>query len=326
MSVFPNSILPVNPEASPEARALLERIYEISGIKTLAGQHNTPAQLSEYSDQAEQITGKYPALWGQDFGFTADDMDGVIYRQAVMDEAKRQYAAGSIITLMWHAVRPTEDEPVTFKESICGKVTDDEWSDLLTPGTEIYDRWEGQVDTIAAFLTQLRDAKIPVLWRPYHEMNGDWFWWGMKTGERGYKALYAQLYDRPTRFHSLNNLLWVWNANAPASHILPYAACYPGAEFVDILATDVYRNDYQQSHYDDLVTLAAGKPVALGEVGPVPTAEVLQSQTRWAWFMVWTGQLTRENSLETVRATYNCPRVLTRADISDWHGAALAAG
>jgi mannan endo-1,4-beta-mannosidase len=112
--------------------------------------------------------------------------------------------------------------------------------------------------------------------------------------------------------HGLHNLLWVWNANAPASHLLPYPDCYPGAEYVDVLATDVYRNDYLQSHHDDLVTLAAGKPVALGEVGVLPTPAILAAQPQWAWFMTWTNFLTNENTPEAVRELFHSPRVINR--------------
>lgn len=307
-----NFYAPINPKATPEARALLTYLYSLSGKSTLSGQHNTPAHLSQYSDQAAEIAGKYPALWGQDMGFTADDMDGIIYRQAVMDEAKRQHAAGSIITLMWHTVPPTEDEPGTFKESVCGQITDEDWRELVTPGTPLHQRWTAQVDTIAAFLAQLRDARIPILWRPYHEMNGGWFWWGKRSGPNGYALLWKQMYDRLVNVHELHNLLWVWNPNAPSSHLLPYPDCFPGIEWVDALATDVYRNNYLQSHHDDLVELAQGKPVALGEVGQLPTPEILEQQPEWAWFMVWTGHITSENTPEAVKEIYDSPRVLAR--------------
>ena len=123
---------------------------------------------------------------------------------------------------------------------------------MLTPGTETYTRWARQADVIAGFLTQLKDAHIPVLWRPYHEMNGDWFWWGKRGGPNGYAALYRQMYDRFVHVHHLDNLLWVWNANAPAPHILPYPECYPGHEYVDVLATDMcIGGSFHQSHYDD---------------------------------------------------------------------------
>src|ERR1700722_18607948 len=105
-------------------------LVSLKSQHTLSGQHNFPNTGSLYSDQAAQIAGKYPALWGQDFGFSGgDDKDSILARQAVVDEAKRQHALGSVITLMWHAVRPTEDEPVTFAESIQGSVSDSEWRD-----------------------------------------------------------------------------------------------------------------------------------------------------------------------------------------------------
>jgi len=94
---------------------------------------------------------------------------------------------------MWHAVRPTEDEPVTFRESIQGELIDQEWQDLITAGTEINERWKSQVDVIVWFLKQLRNANVPVLWRPYHEMNGDWFWWGRKAGDAGAEKLAIQV-------------------------------------------------------------------------------------------------------------------------------------
>ena len=274
------TIPPVNPNASPAARRLLARISAVAGSRIFSGQHNTPRELSFYSDQAHEITGSYPAIWGQDFGFSEDgDMDGVNFRQAVIDEAKKQHAAGSIITLMWHAVRPTEEEPVTFLDSICNGMLDaSDWDDLLTGGTAVHDRWVRQVDVIAEFLAQLRDANVPALLRPYHEFNGDCFWWGGRPGPRGHAALYRQLYERFVSVHHLDNLVWVWNANAPRSDAAPYAGFYPGHDVVDILAADVYANDYRQSHHDELLGLAAGRPIALGEVGVLPTLAILHSQ------------------------------------------------
>lgn len=191
---------------------------------------------------------------------------------------KKQNAAGSNITLMWHAVRPTEDEPVTFLDSICnGMLNQSDWDDLLTEGTEVHTRWVRQVDTIAAFLAQLRDADIPVLWRRCHKLNGDWFWWGGRGGSCGYAALHRQLCGRFVSVHYLDTLVWVWNTNAPRSNAAPYAGFYAGHDVVDILAADVYANDYGQSHHDELLDLADGRPIALGEMGVLPTAAILDS-------------------------------------------------
>lgn len=306
-----------DPNVTQEAQDLLDFIYDISGKQILSGQHNYPADRADCSGQAAAIAGKYPALWGQDFGFSKDDKDATSHRQATIDEAKVQHAAGAVITLMWHAVRPIEDEPVTFKEGVCGKLTDVEWNDLLTPGTATHIRWERQVDVVAFFLKQLCDANIPVLWRPYHEMNGDWFWWGYRTGAQGYTALWKMLFQRLTIYHDLHNLIWVWNNNAPRGTVLPFPDCFPGHDCVDILATDVYGSDYKQSHYNDLLSLAEGKPIALGEVGGLPTPEILDAQPNWAWFMVWTSHITNANTPEEVRAIYDYPRTLNRPARTD---------
>jgi len=107
-----------------------------------------------------------------------------------------------------------DDEPVTFRDSVQGHLTDFEWRELLTPGSALNRRWCAQVDVIAGYLKQLQAAHVPVLWRPYHEVNGDWFWWGGRKGKDGSAALYRQLYDRFVNRHHLDNLVWVWNAGA----------------------------------------------------------------------------------------------------------------
>lgn len=283
-----NSIKPVTPDASPEAQKLLEYIYGISGSYTLTGQHNVPLVGSLRLPAVQKMTEKYPAVFGMDFGFSEPGTwDGINYRQQLVDEAIRRFSEGFIVTLMWHAVRPIEDEPVNFRESIQGELTDDEWQDLITPGTEINEKWKSQVDVIAFFLKQLRDADVPVLWRPYHEMNGDWFWWGKKNGEDGYKKLYRMLFDRLTKFHKLNNLIWVFNANEVKLGVDDYETYYPGDDVVDILATDVYTEGFNDMNYEQLLALAKDKPIALGEVGAVPSVDILINQPKWTWFMVW---------------------------------------
>ena len=117
--------------------------------------------------------------------------------------------------MMWHAVRPTDPETAGWKESVQNQLTEAQWKELVTPGTPLHRRWLAQVDGIPGYLKRLQRKKVPVLWRPYHEMNGGWFWWGQKRGEGGYRTLWRLMYDRLTHHHKLNNLLWVWNANAP---------------------------------------------------------------------------------------------------------------
>jgi len=305
---------PVNPNATPEARALLAFLDSTSGKAIVTGQHNYPNDGSRWTDLAYDLTAKYPGLYGQDFGFSAgDDKDSVLSRPAMIEEAERQYKNGAVIALTWHAVRPTDDEPVTFRDSVQGHLTDYEWQQLLTPGTPLYNRWCAQVDVIAGYLRQLREAHVPVLFRPYHEMSGNWFWWGGRPGKDGSAALYRQIYDRYVNVHHLDNLVWVWNVNAPGGNAGSIADYYPGAQFADVVTIDIY-GEFKQEYYDAMVALANGKPIALAEVGTLPTPEVLDRQPRWTYFMTWSEWIHSANSLEQANAVYHAPRSLNRDD------------
>jgi len=307
---------PVNKNASPEARKLLSYLYGLKGKQTLAGQHNYNHELNKYMDVAESLTGKRPAVWGTDFilGGTKD------YGPEIVEEAIKKHKEGYIVTLMWHAGRPTDDPPYGWKESIQGELTEQQWKELTTPGTPLNLRWQAQADKVASHLKRLRDARVPVLWRPYHEMNGVWFWWGDKKGRDGFQKLWRMMFDRFVNVHGLNNLLWVWDANAPRDipkdEAFSYRLYYPGASYVDVLATDVYHFDYEQKDYDELLALAGGKPIALGEVGELPKAEILEAQPRWAWFMVWSSWLVTDNTPERVKEIYAHPRTLTHDEVA----------
>jgi mannan endo-1,4-beta-mannosidase len=317
-------ILPVTPKPSPEAVQLLKFIYTLPGKHILTGQHNFPNTKDASTRRVAEVYGKVPAVYGQDFGFAAPgDMDSVAARPGIIAEVKRQYAMGSIITLCWHAVPPTADEPVTFRPkqgsaptnrlaSVQGRLTDEQWNDLITPGTELYKHWCSQVDVIAGYLKQLQEARVPVLWRPYHEMNGNWFWWGGRPGDRGTKLIYRQLFDRLVNYHKLNNLVWIWSVDRPGTNAGPFTDYFPGTQYFDIAALDVYRSDFQQSYYTNLLHLAAGKPVTLAEVGPPPAVSLLQQQPLWTWWMSWAGM--RSGTNENVRALYNDPRSWSLSD------------
>jgi mannan endo-1,4-beta-mannosidase len=281
-------MLPVTPKPSEESVALLNFIYANAGKGILAGQHCAPLVGSTRLSVVHRITQQYPAVFGQDFGFSYPGYwDGINYRQQIVDEAIKRHRDGFIITIMWHAVPPTMDEPIEFREGIQSELTDQQWQELITPGTPLNERWKSQVDVIAWFLKQLKYAHVPVIWRPYHEMNGDWFWWGKKPGDNGYKKLYKMLFDRFVNFHQLNNLLWVYNTNEFKPGVDRHEMYYPGDDYVDILATDVYTQAFDEENYKQMQALAKTKPIALGEVGSVPPPDVIKSQPKWSWFMFW---------------------------------------
>lgn len=324
---------PVTPEAMPEAVALLDFLQSISGRYTLTGQHNYPATGARNSDFATKYTGKIPAVWTSDFGFAEEgDTDSYLARPIVVAEAIRQHRMGAIVSLCWHAVPPTAEEPVTFRprigddpaklHSIQGKLTDDQFKDVLTPGTTLHAQWEKQVDAIAVFLKQLQEARVPVLWRPYHEMNGGWFWWGGRhEGKYSTAALYRQIFDRLVHHHHLKNLIWEWSVDRISGKPeREYTEYFPGIDFVDVLCLDVYRKDFDRTYYDKLVALSQGKPLALAEVGNPPPPEILAQQPLWTYYAVWAGMV-RNTPKREYATLFADPRVLglndsTYADVT----------
>ncbi len=330
VSASDEAIKLATPNASPEALALLKLYYNISGKYTLTGQHNFPNIKGKNTKFATKYIGKTPIIYSIDWGFAKDgDTDSHLARTNIVEEAKQQHRLGAIVTICWHAVPPTADEPVTFRPepgkgspdslaSIQGKLLDRQFKDVLTPGTKLYNHWCEQVDTIAFYLKKLQDAHVPILWRPYHEMNGDWFWWGGRVGQYSTIALYRQLFDRLVNYHKLNNLVWIWNVDRPNKPIMQFSNFYPGNDFLDILSVDIYRNDFSKVYYDSLLALTKGKPIIFGEVGNPPSPEILKNQPKWASYVVWAGMV-RNTPKKQYEILNKDPRFLYLEDTSYWN-------
>ncbi|MBN1399083.1 MAG: AGE family epimerase/isomerase [Bacteroidetes bacterium] len=305
---------PVNKKTILQAKQLLDYLYSIRGRHIIAGHHNYIGRVDTYPNRIKELTGKLPQIWGCDLGgyFSTGYMDTLV------QTVHKKYKEGYIITLMWHVGRPQDDPPFGWKESVQARITDEEWAELITPGTKLNSRWLDRTDTIAMYLKKIESLGVPVIWRPYHELNGVWFWWGNRKGENGSAKLYKMMFDRFVKYHKLNNLIWVWNANAPRQLINDEAYAYkdffPGLEYVDVLAADIYHNDYRQSHHDELAKLSNGKVTALAEVGEVPSPEILERQPLWTWFMIWGNFVDTHNTPQQIRDLYYYPKTLTHED------------
>jgi len=309
------SFKPVNSNASEEVSNLLDYLYSISGKKILSGQHCYSKEINSFSDSVFAITEKQHVVWGADFVLKN-------LRLTMLQEAIDKHKQGYIITLMYHQSAPAFNIPAGVSH-VRHLMSKKEWEDLIVPGTKINKKWINDIDKVAAGLKILQENNIPVLWRPYHEMNGTWFWWCDKKGENGIQKLWKMMYDRFTNYHKLNNLIWVWNANAPRDkkndEAYAYDLYYPGNDYVDVLATDIYHNDYKQSHHDQLLDLGEGKLIAIGECGKLPTPEMLAEMNKYVWFMNWANWLWTHNKMDDVRKLYNDERVLTLDDVKKKH-------
>jgi mannan endo-1,4-beta-mannosidase len=276
---------PVTANASAEAKDLLARLYSVSGRGVLGGQENDSRAVAASTAHVARVTAKTPAIYAAEVGISKDEGAGSA-RQAVVEEAKRQAKNGAIVGLSWQPARPTDDKPAAEQTSE-GALTDFEWNELLTPDTNLYKRWCAQVDQLAGYLTQLQDAKIAVLWRPYPEQNAKNFWWAGRKGLHGSLALYQQLFNRLVNHNGLRNLIWVWEADPPGygPNATVWSDYFPGLLYVDALALNV---EYVNSHFpmDKMLSLTgAGKPIGIEIGGEIPDPSVF-SQQSWSWFLL----------------------------------------
>ena len=146
--------------------------------------------------------------------------------------------------------------------------------------------WENKVFTedlknAAAYLKLLRDADIPVLWRPFHEAAGGWFWWGKDAAS--FKSLWIAMFNY-FKTEGLDNLILVWTTEGND------ADWYPGDQYVDIVGRDVYNKETADcvSEYTSIAENYGNKIVSLSECGTVGLiSEQWASGARWSWFMPW---------------------------------------
>ena len=332
---------PVNPNSTQAVADVLNYISSIAADgKILSGQHLKESISNLYVTQSEyqhvyDLTGKYPAILGLDMDFRERTEFASIHenRMNKVNLAIEHWKNGGLVTFCWHQTNPAfpydsgydyvKDRNVTF-------------TDVITPGTDVYNAWLGHIDMVAEYLKILRDEGVVVIWRPYHEMNISAFWWGNRWEE--YKTLWRNMYDRYTNYHGLNNLIWVWGPNK-GDMDWAYDKYYPGDQYVDITGADVYAGardsaDFQNS-YDGLKAVVPGKPVALTEIGLPPDISILQS-TDYSWFLIWHttwcdnvyyGAPTVNKpgcDPATMQSLYADPMVITRDEVPNLRGTRVA--
>jgi mannan endo-1,4-beta-mannosidase len=174
------------------------------------------------------------------------------------------------------------------------------------------------IDAIATQIGRLRDANIPILFRPLHEPEGGWFWWGTK-GSGAFKQLWDLMYNRLTGYHGLHNMIWVCNtANSD---------WYPGNNKCDIDSVDIYSwagdHSTQSGQYNTLKSLTQSqKVIALSEVGNIPDPEAqARENIPWAYWVTWAGNFITDgqyNSKSFLQSTFNNQYVTNMDKIGNW--------
>lgn len=302
---------------SDEAKKLMEFLEKIHSKYIIAGQHTNTSAGPEIA-YIEYITGKLPALRGFDFlSYTENIRTENMTPHAIIEiegnkgslekaiEWGKDY--GGIVTFCWHWYAPLGGRDKTFYTVN----TEFNLEKALIPDTVENKALLRDINIIARELLKLKENNIPVLWRPLHEADGRWFWWGAK-GPENYKKLYYLLYEMLTEKYKLNNLIWIWNAPHPDWKIED--------ELYDIAGIDNYAppGNYGplKFSYDLLLNLTSHKKlVALTENGPIPDPDLLfEYESYFVWFMPWFGDFVFNeefNSKEHLKKVYNHEKVIT---------------
>lgn len=320
----------VNPNADENTKRLYKFLCDIYGKYSLAGQYADEGRASSEYEKITAKTGKTFAVLGLDMGNYSLGSKAHEAESKTVEYAYDWYKnAGGIVQLCWHWTTPEDyavnagDQPwysSFYKE---GSKLD---LDKIMNGEDdaAYQLLMDDIDNMASELARLRDAGVPVLWRPLHEAAGGWFWWGNCEPE-SYKKLWNVMYDKMTNEHNLTNLIWVWNGQDPA--------WYPGDETVDINGWDIYAGNHvdssQSGRFDDMATNYGTKTklIALTENGCVMDPDkVFNDNARWLFWGTWSDPFTMKlgvvindeyTTVELLTKAYNHERVLTLDELPD---------
>lgn len=323
---------PINQNATQEAISLKAFLTNNFGKTTFAGQFL--AEEKKYTDANSEITyiynktGKYPALYGNDLiDYSPTRIQYGSSSKAIEDIISWHKNEGGMITLTWHWNAPTDLYNTNDNPWWSGFYTRATYFDiaavLANPNGEKYKLLIRDIDAIAVQLKRLQNEKIPILWRPLHEAEGAWFWWGAK-GPQACVELWRLLYDRLTNYHQINNLLWVWTTS-DSPEALDW---YPGDEYVDILGVDVYLNDgdygVSSTLFDNLRTMFNGKKLlTMSENGTIPDPDKLfEYDAYWLYFCTWVGDFilnNQTNTSEHLNTVFNHENITTLDELpNNW--------
>ncbi len=321
---------PVDPAANAKTKLLKKYINDNYTQKTISGQQN-----SAEMDTVFARTGQRPAIYALDLlNYSSLAVKGSGSTPATevenfINKVKDDNGKAHIASLIWHWHSPVDAKSIPCTGS--GNDMHCWWNSFYTAHTNIdltavladptgdkYKALIADIDLIAIQLQKVEAAGIPVLWRPLHEADGAWFWWGAK-GPASFKKLWRIMYDRLTNYHHIHNLIWVLTNENPS--------WYPGDDVVDVVGIDAYPTDKHDTLnivWEKMLERYDGhKVIALTEFGGVPFINEMQAKgVWWAWFASW-GDGDGSNPLgpkkmtpEELNAIYNSSEVITLDELN----------
>lgn len=233
---------PIDSKASKKTAYLLQNLKRISQNGFMFGHEDDQAygvgwQAEEGRSDVKEITGKYPAVHGWDVGrkldhpFNIDSVGWDNMKRWITDAYKR----GGVNTVSFHMDNLTSSSDSWDKTPSV--------KDIL-PGGSKHDEFNSQLDMLADFFMDLK--KVPIVFRPWHEHNGDWFWWGKgNCTEDDYKTFFKYTVEYLRDKKEVHNLLYAFSPDRSRLDLTQnpkanYFYGYPGDEYVDIIGLDDY--------------------------------------------------------------------------------------
>ena len=237
--------------ATAETKALYQNLKTLSAKGYLFGHQDDLAygvnwRYEKGRSDVKDVCGEYPGIYGWDLGGiekagSNKNLDGVPFDKMRLF-IKEGYKRGGVITITWHLDNPLSGGNAWDTKT--GTV-----ASILPGGTKhaVYKSW---LNKVAAFILSLKGSKqelIPILFRPYHEFTGSWFWWGKNhCSPDEYKMLWQFTQNYLTQIKKCHNLIYVYNTGTEPATKAGYLERYPGNDKVDILSFDNYQGGHPQ--------------------------------------------------------------------------------
>lgn len=266
------------------ANAVIEYLARLPARETnrvLLGQHitTTDAEWTNHVLGLFQKTGKWPSV----VSFAVEGINGPLQIQTNLAHVFEQATNGGLVLLKWavwnpwttkqasDTNRPATDIPGLLDPSISSPAN-------LATNTFAHSNYFGWLQTIATNLVLLRDAGIPVLWRPCSEMNGTWFWWGRKS-QADYLALWRHMHDYLVLTNGLTNLIWVYESDQSVHDLCASDYFYPGDDLVDVMGHNFYDDTWDLPFDSDGVYRSYAKIFAVPQAGK---SKAQYANTNWS--------------------------------------------
>jgi mannan endo-1,4-beta-mannosidase len=222
--------------ATPETVQLANQLRQSATKGFLFGQQNATTEGMGWTDQGTQFcgdickaTGLHPAVYGWDFSDIFGKGDAVY--ASYLAKMRQVHDAGGINTMSWHMQNPVSNGGFKDLTPACSRIL---------PGGDHNAVFLSWIDNFAGFLNRLTDANgkpIPVIFRPYHEQNADWFWWGSQGCEHDqFVALWKMTAQRLFQ-NNVHQLIYAFSPNWLPTALMD---TYPGDDAVDIIGLDFY--------------------------------------------------------------------------------------